>query len=96
MFVAPVIVIAGFVFRAADGFPRLLPEIIAVFASMFLMSQIVNDGTCTWEEGAELLGVYTTVCNYILFIDPLGSASKSARTKVPYWEPAERDFNDMI
>jgi len=68
MFVAPIIVIAGFLFGQPMDFRFSLPEIIAVFASMFLMSLIVNDGTSTWEEGAKLLGLYTVIAITFFFI----------------------------
>lgn len=68
MFVAPIIVIAGFILGQPMDLRFSIPEIVAVFASMFLMSLIVNDGTSTWEEGAKLLGLYSVIAIAFFYI----------------------------
>ena len=61
MFVAPVLVIAGYFMGQPMNFVFSEAEILAVFASAIVMKGIVEDGKSNWLEGLYLLGLYTIV-----------------------------------
>ena len=61
MFVAPVLVFAGYFMGQPMDFVFSEAEILAVFASAIVMKGIVEDGKSNWLEGLYLLGLYTIV-----------------------------------
>ncbi|MBK7750933.1 MAG: hypothetical protein IPI39_27235 [Candidatus Obscuribacter sp.] len=68
MFVAPVVVIVGFVLGKPMDLVFSQAEIIAVFASVMVVTRIVQDGKSNWLEGAMLLGLYAIVGVAFYFI----------------------------
>jgi Ca2+:H+ antiporter len=61
MFVAPVLVFASYLFGAPMNLEFTLPEVVAVFASVYLVAQISSDGESNWLEGAQLLALYAVL-----------------------------------
>jgi Ca2+:H+ antiporter len=61
MFVAPVVVMAGFYFQQPMDLIFSPGEILAVFASVIIVGHIVHDGKSNWLEGAMLLGAYLII-----------------------------------
>lgn len=59
MFVAPVVVIAGFFFGQPMDLVFSKEEIIAVFGSVLILNHVLNDGKSNWLEGMGLLSLYT-------------------------------------
>ncbi|MBK9774108.1 MAG: calcium/proton exchanger [Candidatus Obscuribacter sp.] len=68
MFVAPVVVIVGFILGKPMDLVFSQAEIIAVFASVMVVTRIVQDGKSNWLEGAMLLGLYAIVGVAFYFI----------------------------
>ncbi len=61
MFVAPVLVFASYAFGAPMNLEFTLPEVVAVFASVYLVAQISGDGESNWLEGVQLLALYAVL-----------------------------------
>jgi len=61
MFVVPVLVIVSLFYGSGMALVFSLPELVAMIASVFLISKIVSDGDTNWLEGAMLLGAYIIV-----------------------------------
>jgi Ca2+:H+ antiporter len=66
MFVAPVLVFAGLAFGQPMDLFFTEAEVLAVVASVFVVSKVVQDGHCNWLEGVCLLGMYLilAICFY--------------------------------
>ncbi|HEY8838888.1 MAG TPA: cation transporter, partial [Dehalococcoidia bacterium] len=58
LFVAPVLVFAGYLFPHRLNLEFSLPEIAAVVMAAFATSQISGDGESNWLEGIQLLALY--------------------------------------
>lgn len=61
MFVAPVVVMAGFIFHQPMNLIFSMGEIIAVLGSVIVLRTVLNDGRSNWLEGACLLGFYAII-----------------------------------
>jgi Ca2+:H+ antiporter len=68
MFVAPVVVIAGCLMHQPMDLVFSQAEIIAVFASVFLVHLVLQDGKTNWLEGISLIGLYAIVGISFYFI----------------------------
>ncbi|MCA9805144.1 MAG: calcium/proton exchanger [Cyanobacteria bacterium HKST-UBA02] len=68
MFVAPVVVFAGWIFGQPMDLVFSEAEILAVFSSVIVLTLVVNDGKSHWLEGAYLLGLYVIlgICFYFI------------------------------
>lgn len=58
LFVAPVLVFVSYAFGTPMNLEFSLPEIVAVFVTVYLVFQISGDGETNWLEGVQLLSVY--------------------------------------
>lgn len=58
LFVAPVLVLASYAFGRPMDLEFTIPEIFAVIASVYIVSQISGDGESNWLEGVQLIAVY--------------------------------------
>lgn len=61
MFVAPVVVMAGYFFHQPMDLVFSAGEVIAVFVSVIVVGRVVHDGKSNWLEGAMLLGSYAII-----------------------------------
>lgn len=74
MFVAPVLVLAGYFIGQPMDLQFTMPEIIAVVASVWVLKSMVEDGKSNWLEGAKLLGLYVIIATMFYFL-PLTSGT---------------------
>ena len=58
LFVAPVLLFLSYVFGRPIDLEFSLPEVFALFASVYILFQISGDGETNWIEGIQLLSVY--------------------------------------
>jgi Ca2+:H+ antiporter len=58
LFVAPVLLFASYFFGQPMNLEFTLPEVVAVIAAVYVVTQISNDGESNWLEGVQLLSVY--------------------------------------
>ncbi len=58
LFVAPVLVFLSYCFGRPMDLEFSLPEVFALFASVYILFQISGDGETNWIEGIQLLSVY--------------------------------------
>ncbi len=68
MFVAPVVVIAGFIMHQPMDLVFTQAEILAVLASVMVVTRVVHDGKSNWLEGVMLLGLYAILGVAFYFI----------------------------
>jgi len=68
MFVAPVVVIAGFIMHQPMDLVFSQAEILAVMASVMVVTRVVQDGKSNWLEGVMLLGLYAIIGVVFFFI----------------------------
>lgn len=68
MFVAPVVVIAGFIMHQPMDLVFSQAEILAVTASVMVVTRVVHDGKSNWLEGVMLLGLYAIIGVAFFFI----------------------------
>ena len=61
LFVAPVLVFAGYLIGQPMDLLFTTFEIVAIFASVWVLTLIVSDGESNWMEGAQLLAVYLII-----------------------------------
>lgn len=58
LFVAPVLLFLSYAFGRPMDLEFSLPEVFALFASVYILFQISGDGETNWIEGIQLLSVY--------------------------------------
>ena len=58
LFVAPVLLFLSYIFGRPMDLEFSLPEVFALFASVYILFQISGDGETNWIEGIQLLSVY--------------------------------------
>jgi len=58
LFVAPVLVFFSFMIGRPMDLEFTIPEVVAVIAAVFVVTEISGDGETNWLEGAQLLSVY--------------------------------------
>ncbi|MGI5842666.1 MAG: calcium/proton exchanger [Candidatus Xenobium sp.] len=58
LFVAPVLMLASLFMERPMDLVFTMPEVLAVILSVWVVSQISQDGETNWLEGAQLLSVY--------------------------------------
>ncbi len=68
MFVAPVVVFAGYVFGQPMNLVFSQEEIVAVFGSVMVLNLIMHDGKSNWLEGFALLALYAIIGVSFFFI----------------------------
>jgi Ca2+:H+ antiporter len=72
LFVTPICVLLGWFLVPAGAKPMTLhfslPEVVAAYTSVLVVSQIVADGETTWLEGAQLLGLYAVLAATFYFV----------------------------
>lgn len=80
LFVAPVLILASYLFGMPMDLEFTLPEIIAVVLAVGIVGQIAGDGESNWLEGVQLLSVYI-VLGILFFFLP--EAHHAVSTPVP-------------
>lgn len=68
LFVAPVLVFASHVMGKPMNLEFTLPEVFAVVGSVWVASQIADDGETNWLEGVQLLSVYSILAILFFFL----------------------------
>jgi len=76
VFVAPLMVIVGWLLGVPLSFDFGLLPTLATFLSVLIVNSIIADGKSHWLEGATLLGAYTVLGAAFLFV-PEGSDGQS-------------------
>ncbi len=61
LFVAPVLVLASYLFPHRLNLEFTLPEIAAIMLAAFVTDQIAGDGESNWLEGVQLLALYAII-----------------------------------
>ena len=84
LFVAPVLVFASYAFGSPMNLHFTALEVVAIAASVAVMSLIVQDGESNWMEGVLLLSVYVILGLTFYFLpETAGAAVGAENTGVP-------------
>ncbi|MBA3273603.1 MAG: calcium/proton exchanger [Chthoniobacterales bacterium] len=71
LFVAPLLVFLSYIFGRPMDLEFSLPEVFAMFGSVYILFQISGDGETNWIEGIQLLSVYL-ILGILFFYLPEG------------------------
>lgn len=68
MLIAPLLVFASHLFGHPITLEFAIPEVVAVFASVWIISHVCGDGESNWVEGLQLLALYAVLGALFYFL----------------------------